>query len=879
MRLLDRYVTEVASIALLTTKLHIPAPCPNLVPRPQLLLRLSDGLKLGHKLTLVSAPAGFGKTNLLSEWAASLDVPKSVAWLSLDMEDNNQARFWAYVIAALQNVLEEVGETTAAFLRSLDTPSTEATLTPLLNEIAAQSKCVVLVLDDYHLISNDEIHQGITFLVDHLPTQLHVVIATRADPSLPIVRLRARGQLTEIRGDDLRFTHEEVKCFLNNQMGLELSEADLKSLDQRIEGWIAGLQLAAISMRNRLDKHEFVVSFVGSHYYILEYLLEEVLSHLPKEVLQFLTQTSILTQLSADLCDRVTDRSDSRVMLAQLYRENLFITALDYEHTWYRYHQLFADLLKNHLNQKVDVDAIADLHQRASHWYQEKGYLQVAIRHAQEAGDMERIADLAEQAAQFSQMDSWMTNLLGWLEMLPEDLLRSRLRLRIYQACAFFFDGQSAKCLSILEEAKESLRDLVTSPENNTFQEELSRLIKIVYAFENVLTLSMQGKLKQSHQVLMQMMPVVEKAGNIFLSAHALEGIALCQYHQGKLGEAASTSMQLIELAGDNLREFPPGQPLPIATTGYLLLAGIYLDQNKLEEMAQLVERAFRLCRKSGGAKILVETHVMQSRLQQAQGDIDSAYRSIANAERAYLLKESVTRFRLESQKARLNVETGAYEDVIQWVKSLKAATEGIYSPAVVPSLLYEAAQLILARLYLEKHEPQKALQILDSIQNAASEEGRYRHVLESLAIRALALQELNHNQEALKTLERAIRLAEVDGFVRVFFDKGDPMQRLLYRAVDSGVMSAFTRKLLAEYPQATKAIQKPSTLLIEPLSNREIEVLEHLTRGLSNRQIAQKMDISLNTVKTHTGNIYGKLGVNNRTQAGIKAKALGLIE
>jgi LuxR family maltose regulon positive regulatory protein len=342
--------------------------------------------------------------------------------------------------------------------------------------------------------------------------------------------------------------------------------------------------------------------------------------------------------------------------------------------------------------------------------------------------------------------------------------------------------------------------------------------------------------------------------------------------------------MQLIELAGDNLREFQPEQPLPeqplpIATTGYLLLAGIYLDQNKLEKMAQLVERAFRLCRKSGGAKILVETHVMQSRLHQAQGDIDSAYRSIDSAERVYILKESMTRFRLESQKARLNVETGAYEDVIVWMKALKTADEGIFSPAVVPTLLYEVAQLILARLYLEKHEPQKALHVLEAIESSASDEGRYRHVLESLTLRALAFQELNQNQEALESLEQAIRLAEVEGFVRVFFDKGDPMQRLLYKSVDIGVMPTFTKKLLAEFPQATKTVQKPSPLAIEPLSNREIEVLEHLTRGLSYRQIAQKMVISLNTVKTHTGNIYSKLGVNNRTQAGIKAKALGLIE
>ena len=526
----------MASIPLLTTKLHIPTPCPNLVPRPHLLARLNDGLKRGHKLTLISAPAGFGKTNLLSEWAVSADILKSVSWLSLDNEDNNPTRFWAYVIAALQTVLGEVGEITAALIRSTDTPSIEAILTPLLNEIAAQPECVVLILDDYHLISSDEIHSGITFLVDHLPSQLHLVIATRADPSLPIVRIRARGKLTELRGDDLRFTYDETRSFLNSQMGLEIAEADLKTLDIRIEGWIAGLQLAAISMRGQINRHKFIASFVESNYYILEYLIEEVLRRLPKDVLHFLTQTSILTQLCASLCNRVTDRSDSEAMLKRLYHENLFVTALDYEHTWYRYHHLFADLLKNRLLQQLDKQVVADLHQRASYWYEEQGYLQIAVKHAQEARNMERVADLAEQAAQFSLIDSWMTNLLEWLEILPENLLRSRFRLRIYQACAYFFDGQPAKCVNILEETKQAIQELTPSLENNALREELSRLIEIVLAFDNVLTLSMQGKLDQSSQVLLRITPLVEEVGNVFLSAHALEGLALISTTKGSSG-------------------------------------------------------------------------------------------------------------------------------------------------------------------------------------------------------------------------------------------------------------------------------------------------------------------------------------------------------
>jgi LuxR family maltose regulon positive regulatory protein len=869
---------------LLTTKLHIPAPCPYLVPRPRLLMHLSDGLKLGHKLTLLSAPAGFGKTNLLSEWAACADVSKRVAWLSLDSEDNSSTRFWAYVISALQTVLEEVGETTATLLRSTDPPSIEVILTPLLNEIASQPERVVLILDDYHLISRDEIHGGITFLMDHLPSQLHLVIATRADPPLPIVRMRARGQLTELRGDDLRFTYEEARNFLISQMGLELTESDLKALDMRIEGWIAGLQLAAISMRGWINKQKFIHSIIDSPYYILEFLIEEVLKHLPEEVLHFLFQTSILTQLCASLCNRVTDRSDSAAMLARLYHENLFVTALDYDHTWYRYHRLFADLLKNRLQQQLDKQAVADLHQRASYWYEEQGYLQIAVKHALEAGDMERVATLAEQATQFSLIDSWMTNLLEWLELLPENLLRSRLRLRIYQACALFFDGQTTRCMNVLEETHQAIQQLTPSPENNALQGELSRLIEIVHAFIDVLALSMQGKLEQSSQVLLQIKPLVEEAGNVLLSAHALEGLALNQYHQGKLRAAASTSEQLIELAGGSLRETHPGQPLPIATTGYLLLANIYLDQNRLEEMAQFLARAFELCRKSGGAKSLVEIHVMQSRLQQAQGDLDSAYQSLTKAERAYPLKGLVTRFRLESQKARLNVEAGALEDVIRWMKGLGTTDSETKSLAPLPPLLYEVSQLIQARLYLARYKPEKTLRILEQIQKSAEVEGRNRHVIEIYTLKALAFHMLDQSESALAYMEQALRLAEGEDIGRVFLDgvfleKGVPMQRLLYQIAEREVLPAFTGRLLVAFPQVVKDMHKSGVELFEPLSKREIEVLEHLARGLSNHQIAQQLVISLYTVKTHTGNIYRKLGVNNRIQAGIKAKALGVIK
>jgi len=864
----------------LATKLHVPAPSSNLLPRPQLLALLDSGLQQGHKLTLVSAAAGFGKTNLLSEWAASDTVQKSVAWLSLDAEDNHPTRFWAYLIAAIQSVLDEVGEASTALLRSADLPDIEVVLTPLLNEISTQPERLVLMLDDYHLLSKEAIHDGMAFLIEHLPTQLHLAISTRADPPLPIVRIRARGQLTELRGDDLRFTHDEAGRFLNNLMGLELSEADLNALDARIEGWISGLQLAALSMRGLADRHAFIFAFTGSHYYVLEYLSEEVLKRLEPEVLHFLVHTSILTQLCSSLCDRITGRNDSAAMLRRLYRENLFVTALDFEHTWYRYHHLFADLLRNRLQGQLDRKAIADLHQRASFWYEEHGYLQSSLNHAQQAGDLERVADLAEQAAEASLLDSWMTNLLEWLDTLPTNVLRSRLRLRIYQACALFFDGQHAACMQVLEETKQAIQDLPQTSANQVLRAELAQLIEIVYAFENSLMLSLQGKLEKSTQVMLRAKHRAEAAGNTFLLAHAYEGLALNQYHQGQLQAAASTSRRLIKL----VQEARTGQPLPIAAAGYLLLATICLDQNKLAEMSDHLEKAHDLCRKSGGSKSLVETYVMYSRLQQAQGDLERGYQSLSKAEHAYYLKGTVTRFRLESQKARLNVETGALEEVNQWFSTLRTRSAVVELPAPLPTLLYEVIQLILARLSLVKNKPEKAFQALEGIQASAEADGHFRHLLEIYVLKALACQALNQDKLALEHVERALKAAEAEGFERVFLDtifldKGAPMRRLLYKAAELGVTPEFTGKLLSAFPRMVKDKQKASTILVEPLSKREIEVLEHLAKGLTNRQVAQQMVISLDTVKTHTSNIYSKLGVNNRTQAVIQARAFGLID
>lgn len=872
---------------IIKTKLQIPTRHPNLLARLHLVEKLQEGLQWGRKLTLISASAGFGKTSLLSEWAHMENDTRSpwFAWLSLEEEDNIRGRFWVYLTAALQNVFPDIGEATTAILRSPDIPTDEVTLTPLLNELAAQPENIVLVLDDFQFISNEEIHNGVNFLVDHLPPQVHLVLSTRADPPLSIVHWRGQGQLTELRGDELRFTRDEVDALLNTQMGLNLEAEDLQTITARTEGWITGLQLAAISLKGHPNRHAFVNSFSTSPYIVIEYLTEEVLKIQPPEVQQFLLKTSILTRLNSSLCDRVMGQENSGEMLRLLYKGNLFITPLDPKHQWFRYHPLFADLLRSQLISKLDKENVIVLHQRASSWYEEHGYLQIAVRHAQETGDSDRVAGLAEKAVDASLLDSWMTNLLTWLETFPETVLRSRLKLRIYQASALFFDGQIKQCMNILAETKQAIQQLPATPENKALADDLWRLTEIIYAFVEGLELSLQGLFEQAAPVIHRSLHLAEQAGNVFFLAHAYEGLALMQYHQGQLRAAANTCQRLIELAGGNNQKVHLNQTLPIATAGYLLLANIYLDQNNLEAMEHQVKKSFDLCRKSGGAKSLVETYVMQSRLQQARGDLDSAYQSISRAERTYHLKASrVTRFRLDSQKARLDLEMGKLEKVSQWIHRLGQEAPSNDRREPLPAMLSAVVQLILARLLLIEKELEEALKVLRMIQGQAEAGGHNRHLIEIHLHQALAFHTLDQHQLAEDAIQRALRLAEPEGFVRVFLDgafldNGFPIKDLLERAAEGEAVPKFAEKVLAHFSRFEAREPKICPELVDPLSQREIEVLEHLAKGMNNRQIARQLVITIDTVKTHTGNIYGKLGVHNRTQAVIKARELGLIE
>jgi LuxR family maltose regulon positive regulatory protein len=878
---------------LLTTKLYIPSPRSNLVPRPRLVEQLDEGLHLGHRLTLVSASAGSGKTTLLGEWAVACNL--RFCWLSLDEDDSDPARFWTYVVAALQTLHPQLGQSVLPLLQGPQPPPVQSILTPLLNEVAALSESVVLILDDYHLVTEGAIHDGVAFLLDHLPQQVHLVIATRADPPLPIARLRARGQLTELRADDLRFTAEEVAAFLNDVMGLGLRPKDVAALEARTEGWISGLHLAALSMQGREDAHAFVEAFTGGHHYILEYLIEEVLNRQPEPVQRFLLQTSILDRLCAPLCDAVVGEIGdwrlevgsrqspisnlrSQHVLDYLESSNLFIIPLDDEQRWYRYHHLFGDLLRKRLGQATPPEQLSELHRRASQWHEENGLLEQAVKHARAAGDFERIAGIAEQAAGSSLLDARLTTLLRWVNALPQDVLRAHPRLQIYRAWALFMNGHLEAAQRALGDCRRALETMPPSPENDTLRRALTRLLDTIDMIAQGFMYSVDNKIKEAIRVCSRARDVALEDGHVFLAAQATEGLALTQYHQGQLRASAQSCQQVIDLAAQSAAQ------APLAAAGYVELAGIHIEWNDLEKAADLLDEALALCREWGIVQTLNEAYTAQSHLLQLRGDIEGAWGVLEKAREFGSMEgdSSLVNFRLATQQARLNLAAGEPEKAVRWVEGTKAAFASGKRRQQLPAAFVETLQTTLARAYLAQDKAKEALAALKPLLAPAEDAGAFLRVIEVCALKALALQALGDTSAALASLERSLALAEPEGYVRMYVNEGPPMAALLREAASHNIAPGYADRLLAAFEAEKSCSPAPQlpcpSALLDPLTPRELDVLHLISQGLSNKDIAEKLVIALNTVKRHTSNIYSKLGVKSRTQAIARARELGLV-
>ena len=880
-----------------------------MVLRPRLIERLNEGLR--RKLTLISAPAGFGKTTLLSEWVSACGRP--AAWLSLDEGDKDPARFLAYLVAALQTVAADMGTKALRALQSPQPPPAESILTALLNEIAAISDDFVLVLDDYQVIDAQAVDNALAFLLEHLPPPMHLVIATREDPHLPLARLRARGQLTELRVTDLRFTPAEAAEFLNQVMGLNLSAQDIAALETRTEGWIAGLQLAALalqgtSMQANQDAASFIKSFTGSHHFVLDYLLEEVLQQQPESIQLFLLGTSILDRLCGPLCDAVlyaganlhpTPLMSGQETLEYIDRANLFIVPLDNERRWYRYHHLFGDLLRQRLQQRAASStaqagpSITEYHIRASQWFEDSGLELEAFHHAAAANDIDRAARLMAGKGMPLHFRGAVAPVLNWLASLPTAALNARPALWVMYASALSMSGQITGVEQKLQAAEAALqgaepdmhtrnlighiaaiRALLAAADNQveTIIAQSRRALEYLHP-DNLpvrtatiwklgIAYQLRGERAAASQAYSEAMAISQASGNIIIHLSAANGLGQVQETENQLYLAAQTYQRVLQLAGD--------PPLLAASEAYLGLARICYEWNDLDAAEQHGQQGIQLARQIEITERFVPYEVFFARLKLAQGDVTGAAAILAKTEQFARQHNFVHRI----------PEIVAAQVLALLLQGSLAAAAHLAQTHRLP--------LSQARVHLAEGDMFAALVALGPLRQQAEAKGWADEqlkvmVLQALTLHALALEGRSEKDRAVRLLSEALALAEPGGFIRIFIDEGAPMAQLLSEAAAQGVMPDYTARLLAVFEaEAQKSKDQthppPVQPLIEPLSPRELEVLQLIAQGLSNHEISERLFLALNTVKGHNRKIFDKLQVQRRTEAVARARELGLL-
>ena len=895
---------------ILATKLYIPPPRPNIVPRPRLIERLNDGLAKGGRLTLISASAGFGKTTLVSEWIAGCGQP--VAWLSLDEGDNDPIRFISYLIAALQTIKPGLGDELLPALHAShhQPPQIEMVLTTLLNEISSIPDSFLLILDDYHVIDSKQVDETLAFLLEHQPSQMHLVIATREDPSLPLARLRVRGQLTELRAADMQFTPAEATEFLNRVMGLNLSEGDIAALEARTEGWIAGLQLAALSMQGHQDAASFIKSFTGSHRFVLDYLIEEVLGQQSEKIQTFLLRTSILDRMCGSLCDAVLlDPSTSgQEILERLERTNLFIVPLDNERRWYRYHHLFGDLLRQRLGQPQEL---AEYHLRASKWYETNEDLAEAFHHALEANDFERAARLAEAAWQGMERNFQTLAWLGWVKKLPDAAICSRPWLCVQVGWAFSDVGELEPSEAYLQNAEQALADRMDQEEfksipgtialiragNAQIDGDLAETVRyaelsVQLAPENdsltraqaAITLGFTrwatGNVEASLQAMQTWVEDMQKLGNQMYVLASAFVVADMQVILGRLGDAEKTLRQTIQRA----EAF--GQEAEAVTAHqHLGLAMLAHERGDDIVAAQRLQTASDLGQRSTLIDWTHRWNLAQARLKESDGEFDSALQCLDDAQRGYVKNPIPIMQPIAAHKARVHLRQGRLDKAQAWVRERRLSVRD------EASYLGEYEHLTLARTRLAERSFEGVNNLLERLLALAETQKRTGSVIEILLTQALVFQAQGDQPQALVALERGLTLTEPEGYIRIFVDEGEAMRLLIsdFRiAIEESArygvhpLFGYVDKLLTAFPHPAATAPKskivnPKSEIVESLSEREMEVLKLLRSELSGPEIAERLIVSLNTLRTHTKNIFNKLGANNRRAAVRRAEELDL--
>ena len=918
--------------SLLMTKLQIPRERRDIVARPRLTERLSAGLQ--RRLTLCSAPTGFGKTTLLSEWIRESGLP--AAWVSLDAGDNDPLRFFLYLIAALQTVQPGVAGDLLAWLqapqpyspapaRDAEARWFDALLPPLINQVATIPFTFLLIFDDYHTIEAQPIHDAVAILVERAPSQMHVVIATRSDPPLPLARLRARRQLNELREGELKCTVEEAAILLNQVMRLGLAAEDVRTLAARTEGWIAGLHLAALALRplapaqpaaaSRPEVHDFIQSFAGSHRYVLDYLVDEVFARQPAQIQSFLLQTAILESMTGGLCDAVTGHSDGQATLEKLERANLFLAPLDGERRWYRYHSLFLDLLRDRLAQAMP-DQVGELHRRACEWYARHDRVYDAMRHALAGQDFERAARLVEEAGPLMAMSGEASTLLQWLDALPGQAAQLRPRLSLSYAWTLFATCNMEAIEPRLQDALKAIASQTAAAAGETRVS--PRLLDEVAALRAFIAVSRGDaqaaialctaaldRMPEPSLVRSGIQSVLGDAyfqadrlaeaelsyedakrsslatGNPVLVRVMTNDMARLRVAQGRLHEAAALYREVLDWGG--------GQrgPLYPMAHAYVGLGDLLREWNDLAAAEGYLRAGMEHSERGGYARFAMLGALSLAQIRAVQSDAAGAAELGRRAEQL-AARTGVRAFAalVAARRARLHLMPAVFQlaPALQWLQA-----SGLH-PDDRPTAASETEYLVLARALNARHREiagsPSPRPLLSRLLQLAERAGRMRSAVEIGCLTALAWQAEGDTGQALVALAQALTLAEPEGYVRIFLDEGPPLAALLRLAAARGIHPAYAARLLDAY--ATEVGAAPAaaavageigpSVLAEPLTERELEVLHLLAAGLSNAAIADRLVVTLSTVKTHIRSIFGKLGVESRTQAVARSRELSLV-
>lgn len=917
---------------IIRTKLHLPFIRPELVLRPRLQACITEGLR--GPLTLITAPAGFGKTTLIASCIADYGLP--VGWLSLDRNDNQIWRFLNYLVAALQVADHTIGSEAEQFLATSHQAPPEIILTSLINNLELTHEEMILVLDDYHFISNQAVHEAVAFMLEHCPRTFHLVIASRSDPPLNTTRMRGRGQTVELRTIDLRFNETEAAQFLNDIMGLHLDERSVAVLAERTEGWITGLQMAALSMRDQEDVYGFIEGFSGTNRYILDYLLDEVLANQPPEIQRFLLHTSILERLSAPLCDAITEIQaweedmsqeslslphsfDSQSILEHLERENLFLIPLDDKRIWFRYHHLFSDLLRSQLQKSLGEQDIAQLHILASEWHAQHGSVIKAIDHASLASDQDRVERFIEQSYKELVSRGEQSWLRLWTSKLSQDQVYSRPWLCIYKAYSHSWYGELDEADRLLEEAEKHIRSDISLPNADAMlgllayvksrviamRGDIHQAIKFCleareYISVNNLALQLDtcitlgyeyflsGDYDNARSILNETIQRGKKAGAVINTVAASCVLARMYAVQGKLKKSYNT----YQAAEQSIPQISGGH-LGAKALVEIGTADLLCEWNDLDAALLHIKQGLALLPWWDKADDLVLAHITLARIHLAQANMSDALEAIENANQIIQNRSvfSEAHNAIEITQVKLWLAQGNLQAAILWAASQNDRLDSD------DQLRFEneLAHIARARISIAQNIPEEAINLLSQLEQAARSAGRIGRVIEILILQALALQKISDSGNAILALKKCLTLAEPEGYVRVFLDEGQAMQMLIAQwLVHAGTspLRDYAKQLLSHFDsepnigkKTKEKVYPPGDLssssgqaLIEPLSQRELEVLHLIAMGGTNKEIARQLVVSPGTVKAHTASIYRKLDVANRTEAVARARQLDIL-